>query len=48
MVRRDPGTGLEQFSEEEIVAGLREVRATGGLELRDFIHELEEIADSDA
>lgn len=39
---------LEQFSEEEIVAGLREVRETGGLELRDFIHELEEIADSDA
>ena len=39
---------LEQFSEEEIVTGLREVRETGGLELRDFIHELEEIADSDA
>ena len=32
---------LEQFSEEEIVAGLREVRETGGLELSDFIDELE-------
>jgi hypothetical protein len=39
---------LEQFSEEEIVGGLREVRETGGLELSDFIHELEQIADSDA
>lgn len=39
---------LEQFSEEEIVAGLREVRETGGLELSDFIHELEQIADSAA
>src|SRR5262249_17728844 len=31
-----------QFSEEEIVAGLREIRTTGGLELSDFIHELEQ------
>jgi len=31
----------QQFSEEEIVAGLREIRETGGLQLRDFIHELE-------
>lgn len=31
-----------QFTEEEIVAGLREIRATGGLELQDFIHELEQ------
>ena len=29
-----------QFSEEEIVAGLREIRATGGLKLKDFLHEL--------
>jgi hypothetical protein len=34
----------QQFTEEEIVAGLRELRETGGLELRDFLHELEEIA----
>jgi hypothetical protein len=30
------------FTEEEIVAGLREVRETGGLELQDFVHELEQ------
>ncbi len=36
-----------QFSEEEIVAGLREVRETGGLELRDFIHELEQASGLD-
>ena len=30
-----------QYTEEEIVAGLREIEATGGLELKDFIHELE-------
>jgi hypothetical protein len=34
----------QQFSEEEILAGLHEVQETGGLELRDFIHELEEEA----
>src|SRR5438552_3596323 len=28
-------------TEEEIVAGLREIEETGGLELKDFIHELE-------
>jgi hypothetical protein len=39
--------GRRQFSEEEIAAGLREVRQTGGLELRDFIHELEQAAGSD-
>jgi hypothetical protein len=33
-----------QFSEEEIVAGLREVRTTGGLELQDFIREIEQEA----
>jgi hypothetical protein len=30
------------FNEEEHLAGLREIEATGGLELKDFIHELEE------
>jgi hypothetical protein len=29
------------FNEEEYVAALREVERTGGLELKDFIHELE-------
>ncbi len=33
-----------QFNEEEFVAGLREIRETGGLELKDFIHELEQEA----
>lgn len=30
------------INEEEILAGLREIEATGGLELKDFIHELEQ------
>src|SRR6266576_3116914 len=30
-----------QFTEEEFVAGIREIREKGGLELCDFIHELE-------
>jgi len=34
----------QQSSEEEIVAGLREIRQTGGVELKDFIHELEQAA----
>src|SRR5262245_45633050 len=34
----------QQFTEEEIVAALRDFEVTGGLELKDFIHELEEIA----
>jgi hypothetical protein len=38
---------LAQFSEEEISAGLHEIRNTGGLELRDFIDELEKAAGSD-
>ena len=33
-----------QINEEEIVAGLREFRTTGGLELSDFINELEQEA----
>ena len=34
----------QQFSEEEFVAGLDEIRETGGRELRDFIQELEKEA----
>jgi hypothetical protein len=34
-----------QFSEEEFLAGLREIRETGGRELKDFIRELEQEAD---
>ena len=33
-----------QFDEEEFVAGLREIRETGGLELKDFLRELEKEA----
>ena len=33
-----------QINEEEIAAALREVEETGGLELKDFICELEEEA----
>jgi hypothetical protein len=29
-----------QFSEEQIVEGVREIQRTGGVELKDFIHEL--------
>lgn len=32
------------FNEEEFLAGLREVEADGGLELKDFIKELEQEA----
>jgi len=32
---------LQRFSEEEAVANLRELREKGGLELREFIEELE-------
>jgi hypothetical protein len=31
---------LQLFTEEEILAGLRELREQGGLELRDFLPEL--------
>jgi type III restriction enzyme len=34
----------QQISEEEIIAGLEEIRRTGGLELKDFIDELEQEA----
>lgn len=37
----------QQFSKEEVIADLREIRETGGLELRDFIHELEQAAGPD-
>ncbi len=32
----------QQFTEEEIIAGLRELREKGGLELREFIQDLEQ------
>lgn len=31
----------QQLNEEETVAGLREIRETGGLELADFLHDLQ-------
>jgi hypothetical protein len=34
----------QQVNEEEIIAGLNEVRKTGGLEFSDFVHELEQAA----
>jgi hypothetical protein len=34
----------KQYSKEEILAGLKEMKKTGGLELKDFLHELEEAA----
>jgi hypothetical protein len=34
----------QQFDEAEFLAGMREIRATGGIELKDFIQELEEDA----
>jgi len=36
----------EGFNEEEFLAEVREVLETGGLELKDFIHELEQEAAS--
>jgi RNA recognition motif-containing protein len=35
-----------QFTEEEIIAGVREIRETGGVELKDFIEEIEDILSS--
>jgi len=32
---------FSKYSEEELLAGIREIETTGGLELKDFIHELE-------
>jgi hypothetical protein len=37
----------QQFSDDELAAGIREIRETGGLELRDFEHELVAILASD-
>lgn len=40
---------LRQLNEEEInriIADVKELRETGGLELKDFIHELEEIVNA--
>jgi hypothetical protein len=37
----------QQFSEEEFLAGLREIEETGGLEFRDLLPELEERAGRD-
>src|SRR2546425_4146099 len=37
----------QRFTDEEVLAGLREIRQTGGLELGDFIHELEQAAGTD-
>lgn len=34
----------QQLSEEEFLAGLREIQESGGLELKDFIQELEQEA----
>lgn len=34
------------FDEQEFLAGLREIERTGGLELKDFIQELEREAES--
>lgn len=31
----------QQFNEEELCAGLREIEETGGLEFHEFVHELE-------
>jgi hypothetical protein len=36
----------QQFNEEEFLAGLREIQETGGLELKDFIQDLEQEATS--
>jgi hypothetical protein len=33
-----------QFNEDEFIAGLREIHATGGLELKVFVQELEQEA----
>jgi len=35
---------MQQFSEEEFFAGLREIEETGGRELHEFLHELEQAA----
>jgi hypothetical protein len=37
----------DDYSEEQLIADLEEMRKTGGLELKDFIHELEAIGHDD-
>jgi hypothetical protein len=34
---------LQQYTREDLLAGLNEVKEKGGLELQDFIHELEQV-----
>jgi hypothetical protein len=34
---------LQQYTREDLLAGLHEVKEKGGLELQDFIHELEQV-----
>jgi hypothetical protein len=36
----------QKFSEDEIAAGIREIRETGGLALADFYHELADPTDA--
>ena len=38
---------LQDFNEEEFLAGMREIEETGGLEFTDLIHELEQIIEPD-
>ncbi len=33
----------KNFDEAEFLAGIRQIRETGGWQLKDFIHELEEV-----
>ena len=33
---------LSHFNEEETLAGLREIRTTGGKELKEFLHEIDQ------
>jgi hypothetical protein len=32
---------LSQFNEEDMLAGIREIRETGGLQLKDLLHEID-------
>jgi hypothetical protein len=34
---------LQQYTREDLLAGLHEVKEKGGLELQDFLHELEQL-----
>ena len=38
---------LEQFSEEELFAGLEEIRQTGGLQIQDLLAVFDEVATKD-